>query len=59
MHACIAVGESRSEGGFQPNKVSAASLLDVQSAKDKNGKTYYKYEILTRSGAGHPLVTSS
>ena len=44
-------GETISEGGFQANKVSAASLLDVQSAKDKNGKTYYKYEILTRTGA--------
>ena len=54
-----ATGETISEGGFQPNKVSAASLLDVQSAKDKNGKTYYKYEILTRSGERpHPAAAS-
>ena len=43
-------GESRSEGGFLPNKVSAASLLDASKATDKQGKTYFKYELLTRSG---------
>ena len=32
-----------SEGGFAKNKVSAASLLDASVAKDKSGKTYYKY----------------
>ncbi|KAK9821725.1 hypothetical protein WJX81_005807 [Elliptochloris bilobata] len=57
-------GDTISEGGFQPNKVSAASLLDVQSAKDKNGKTYYKYEILTRSADGdeggrHQLINAA
>ena len=52
-HACSA-GETRSEGGFAENKVSVASLLDVQEAKDQKGKTYYKYEILTRTGAGAP-----
>jgi hypothetical protein len=45
-------GETRSEGGFAENKVSVASLLDVQEAKDQKGKSYYKYEILTRTGAG-------
>ena len=30
--------------------MSVASLLDVQEAKDKSGKLYYKYEILTRTG---------
>ena len=34
----VFAGESRSEGGFAANKVAAASLLDVQEAKDKNGK---------------------
>ena len=43
-------GESRSEGGFLPNKVSAASLLDASKATDKKGNTYYRYELLTRSG---------
>ena len=46
----IAVGLSRSEGGFKENKVSSASVLDVQAANDKKGKPYYKYEILTRTG---------
>lgn len=44
------VGLSRSEGGFKENKVSSASVLDVQAANDKKGKPYYKYEILTRTG---------
>jgi len=38
--------------------VSSAALLDVQEANDKSGKPYYKYEILTRTGArvcGHEL----
>ena len=39
-----------SEGGFKENKVSSASVLDVQAASDKKGKPYYKYEILTRTG---------
>ena len=43
-------GLSRSEGGFKENKVSSASVLDVQAANDKKGKPYYKYEILTRTG---------
>lgn len=37
---CLAsAGETRSEGGFAANKVSVASLLDVQTAKDKKGKS--------------------
>ena len=47
----VPAGETISEGGFLPNKVSTASLLDAQKATDKNGKTYYKYELLTRAGA--------
>ena len=46
-------GLSRSEGGFKENKVSSASVLDVQAANDKKGKPYYKYEILTRTGTHH------
>ncbi|KAG2430628.1 hypothetical protein HXX76_010146 [Chlamydomonas incerta] len=45
-------GETQSEGGFAPNRVSAASLLDVSTTTDKKGKTYYKYEILVRSADG-------
>ena len=34
-----------------PTRCPRPSLLDAQKATDKNGKTYYKYELLTRSGA--------
>lgn len=43
----LSAGETLSEGGFLPNKVAAASVLDVQEATDKKGKKYYK----VRSGA--------
>eukprot|EP00878_Enallax_costatus_P026749 GHUV01028736.1.p1 GENE.GHUV01028736.1~~GHUV01028736.1.p1 ORF type:complete len:138 (-),score=26.00 GHUV01028736.1:1123-1536(-) len=43
-------GKTVSEGGFAPDRVSAASLLDVEEATDKKGKKYYKYELLVRSG---------
>lgn len=53
-----------SEGGFAPGKVSAASVLDVQEATDKNGKKYYKFEVLTRTADGdeggrHHLLTAA
>lgn len=47
------IGETLSEGGFEPNKVASASLLDVGTVKDKNGKSYYKYELLTRAADGN------
>ena len=43
-------GETASEGGFAPNQLSRASLLGVDTEKDKKGKTYYKFDILTRTG---------
>jgi hypothetical protein len=43
-------GETQSEGGFAPNRVSAASILDVAAVTDKKGKEYYTYNILTRTG---------
>ena len=46
----ISLGETRSEGGFAPNRVSAASILDVAAITDKKGKEYYTYNILTRTG---------
>jgi hypothetical protein len=49
-------GQTMSEGGFAPNKVSAASLLDVQEVTDKNGKKYYTYELLVRTGAWRPAA---
>lgn len=55
---------ARSEGGFAPGKVAAASVLDVQEATDKNGKKYYKYEVVTRTADGneggrHHLVAAT
>ncbi len=46
----LPAGETQSEGGFAPNRVSAASILDIGTTTDKKGKEYYTYEILTRTG---------
>lgn len=52
-------GSTKSEGGFAPNKVSAASLLDVKENVDKNGKKYYEYELLVRTGMSLCLLGRS
>lgn len=57
-------GATKSEGGFAENRVSAASLLGVEVATDKKGKTYYKYNILTRTADGneggrHQLISAT
>ena len=57
-------GETQSEGGFAPNRVAAASLLDVSVATDKKGKKYYRYDVLTRSADGdeggrHQLISAT
>ena len=57
-------GETLSEGGFAPNRVSAASLLGVDEATDKKGKKYYRYDVLTRSADGdeggrHQLISAA
>merc|ERR1712060_434596 len=44
-------GETQSEGGFAPNRVSTAAVLDQKAEKVK-GKTYCKWEILTRTADG-------
>ncbi|GMH42440.1 hypothetical protein BSKO_10359 [Bryopsis sp. KO-2023] len=44
-------GQTQSEGGFAADRVSTASLLDIDSTK-KNGKTYYNYNILSRTADG-------
>lgn len=49
-HFCCYAGQTRSEGGFKPNKTSSASLLGIKQSEDKNGKAQYKYELLIRSG---------
>jgi hypothetical protein len=38
-------------GGFQPGKVSTASLLTAGTTQE-GGKTYYEYEVLTRTADG-------
>ena len=53
-----------SEGGFAPNRVSAASILDVAATTDKKGKEYYTYNILTRTqdgneGGKHNLIKAT
>jgi hypothetical protein len=45
-------GKTLSEGGFAPDRVGAASLLEVKTIKDKKGKSYYRYEVLTRTADG-------
>ena len=51
LFRCCCAGETQSEGGFKSGKVSSAALLGVEEATDKSGKPYYKYEVLTRTGA--------
>jgi len=56
-------GQTRSEGGFKPNKVSAVSVLDYGTA-EKDGKTYYRFELLSRTADGdeggrHNLISAT
>merc|ERR1712048_1059489 len=56
-------GSTISEGGFAPNRVSAASVLDLVSEKDKKGRTVYKFNILSRTADGdeggrHQLISA-
>mmetsp|Transcript_30056 Transcript_30056/g.75284 ORF Transcript_30056/g.75284 Transcript_30056/m.75284 type:complete len:260 (+) Transcript_30056:80-859(+) len=56
-------GLTRSEGGFAANKVSAAAVLDVFTKVNK-GKTYYYFEVLTRTADGdeggrHQLISAT
>ena len=59
----VYAGETRSEGGFAANRVSTAAVLDVFTKSNK-GKTYYYYEVLTRTADGdeggrHQLIVST
>ncbi len=47
----LCAGETISEGDFAPGRVASAALLNVATEKDKKGKTYYVYDVLTRTGA--------
>jgi hypothetical protein len=44
-------GSTISEGGFAAGRVSSAAILDIAEA-DKDGKTYYYYELLSRTADG-------
>jgi len=46
-------GESISEGGFAPNRVSAASVLGATEETDKKGRKVYNVEVLTRTADGN------
>merc|ERR1712070_817386 len=57
-------GKTMSEGGFAPDRVSAASVLDLESSTDKKGKTVYRYNILSRTADGdeggrHQLISAT
>merc|ERR1719393_447100 len=57
-------GKTISEGGFAPDRVSAASVLDLESTTDKKGKTFYRYNILSRTADGdeggrHQLISAT
>jgi hypothetical protein len=59
----VYAGETRSEGGFAANRVSTAAVLDVFTKSNK-GKTYYYYEVLTRTADGdeggrHQLIATT
>merc|ERR1712093_282074 len=57
-------GKTISEGGFAPDRVSAASVLNVETTSDKKGKTVYRYSILSRTADGdeggrHQLISAT
>merc|ERR1711898_19959 len=57
-------GKTISEGGFAPDRVSAASVLDLESTTDKKGRTVYRYNILSRTADGdeggrHQLISAT
>merc|ERR1712061_491130 len=57
-------GRTISEGGFAPDRVSAASVLDLESTTDKKGRAVYKYNILARTADGdeggrHQLISAT
>merc|ERR1712137_679809 len=55
-------GSTASEGGFDKNRVSVATIVSAD-AVERNGITYYKINILTRTADGneggrHQLVSA-
>jgi photosystem II oxygen-evolving enhancer protein 2 len=56
-------GKTQSEGGFDPDAVAVASLLEASSSVT-NGKEYYNISVLTRTADGdeggrHQLITAT
>ncbi|KAH7439827.1 hypothetical protein KP509_04G078400 [Ceratopteris richardii] len=56
-------GNTKSEGGFDPNAVATAAILD-SSASTINGKDYYNISVLTRTADGgeggkHQLIVAT
>lgn len=56
-------GKTISEGGFDPNAVATANILEA-SSKDVGGKPYYFISVLTRTADGdeggkHQLITAT
>merc|ERR1712072_49288 len=57
-------GKTISEGGFAPDRVSAASVLDLETTTDKKGRTVYRYSVLSRTADGdeggrHQLISAT
>merc|ERR1712124_17039 len=57
-------GQTMSEGGFAPDRVSATSVLDLENTTDKKGKSVYRYNILSRTADGdeggrHQLISAT
>merc|ERR1711904_98622 len=57
-------GKTMSEGGFAPDRVSAASVLDLENTTDKKGRSVYRYNILSRTADGdeggrHQLISAT
>merc|ERR1712118_560021 len=64
LNVDLHAGQTISEGGFAPDRVSAASVLDLESTTDKKGKTFYRYNILSRTADGdeggrHQLLSAT
>ncbi|XP_076945629.1 oxygen-evolving enhancer protein 2, chloroplastic-like [Bidens hawaiensis] len=56
-------GKTSSEGGFEPDAVATANILEV-STPEVNGKKYYFLSVLTRTADGdeggkHQLITAA
>merc|ERR550514_309 len=57
-------GKTISEGGFAPDRVSAASVIDLESTTDKKSRSVYRFNILSRSADGdeggrHQLISAT